>query len=869
MLRLAVAALPLLMAVPSLVSAGVNPVQATLDNGLTVVVAESHAAPVVAVRFYVKTGSIYENELLGHGLSHYLEHTISKGTPTRDQEEIDSTVEAIGNASNAYTSRDHCCYHITTASQYWETALDVVGDYVFNASFPEEEVEIQKGVILREIAMTEDDPGDRIYHLFAQTMFLVHPARYPIIGFAERLQEVTRDDIVAYHQAWYVPDNVIVSIAGDVDAEQAITKCRELLESVPRRAPPAIVLPDEPPQTARRRRVEVDERLQRAYLYLGYRTVDLLHPDLYALDVLAYILGHGASSRLVRIVREEKQLVDGVSCYSHTPTYDAGVFGVSATLDPEKLIDAEEAIVAELERCRDKLVEKHELERAKTQKAAELIRARETAEDLAEVVGTDLLATGDPLFSDHYVEGIRQVTREDVKRVARTYIRPEKLTVATLTSKAPRARERADQEAATSPEIVKTTLPNGLTVLIQQSATVPTVSISTAAKGGLRFETAETNGITRLMANMLTRGTKTRSREQLAREVEDMGAGLSPYSGRNSFGLAASALQEDLDRILALLADVLMNANFPEDEFEAQKHFTLAAIKQQEDDVNTLAWKLLAETLYTVHPYRFLGTGTEESVSSLTREQVAEYYDSYCRPNRTVLSLFGDVEPEMAVAAVEKALGSWKAREVKDATPPQEAALDEVRSARRERDQEQSIIYFGFPGTTVHDERNYRIDVLDAVMSGMGLPGGRLHDALRRQQLVYFVHAWSEPGIDPGAFVIMAGTEPAKTETVTSIIKDIVTAMKVSPVSEEELRRGKQMCVAEHDIGLQSAASRAQTAALDELYGLGCDHYKRYAAEIGKVTAADIQRVAEELLDLDRCVITVLAPESSGQEPAE
>jgi len=144
-----------------------------------------------------------------------------------------------------------------------------------------------------------------------------------------------------------------------------------------------------------------------------------------------------------------------------------------------------------------------------------------------------------------------------------------------------------------------------------------------------------------------------------------------------------------------------------------------------------------------------------------------------------------------------------------------------------------------------------------------------LHDALRRQQLVYFVHAWSEPGIDPGAFVIMAGTEPSKTETVIKIIRDIVTEMRESPVGDEELRRGKQMCVAEHDIGLQSAGSRAQTAALDELYGLGYDHYTHYAPEIEGVTAADVQRVARELLDLGRCVITVLAPESSGQEPAQ
>ena len=868
MLRAALPIAILVVVAPSAYCAGINPVEATLDNGLTVVVTENHAAPVVAIRFYVKTGSIYEDEFLGYGLSHYLEHTLSKGTPTRDQEEIDSTIEAIGNASNAYTSRDHCCYYITTATPYWETALDVLGDYVFNATFPEEEVDIQKGVILREIAMTEDDPGNRIYWLFAQTMFHVHPARYPIIGFTERFEELTRDDIVAYHRAWYVPDNVVCSIAGDVAADEAIDKCRTLFGSVARRPPPALVLPDEPPQTAPRRRIETDERLQRAYLYLGYRTIDLLHPDLYALDVLAYIVGHGASSRLVRIVREEKQLVDGISCFSHTPTYDAGVFGISATLDPDKSTEAEEAIVAELERCCDELVTNEELARAKTQKAAELIHSRETADDMAEVVGMDLLAAGDPLFSDHYVERIREVTREDVRRVARLYIRPEMLAVAALTPKAPRDRHVAAREAEDIPETVKATLPNGLTVLAQRNTTVPTVAIAAVAKGGLRYETEETNGINQLMANMLVRGTKKRSREQLAQETEDMGAGLSPFSGRNSFGLEASALKEDLEGILEIVADVLMNADFPEDELETQKHFTLAGIQRQEDDVDTVARKLFLQTMYGVHPYRFLTTGTEGSVSSLTREQIAQYHAKYCRPNRMIISLFGDAEPEAAVAAVERALGKWKGSEAEEPQPPEEPALSDVKQVRQEREQEQSIIYLGFPGPTVGDPRNYQIDVLDAVMSGMGLPGGRLHDALRRQQLVYFVHAWSEPGLDPGAFVVMAGTEAAKTDTVIDIIKGVVTSMKEAPPGEEELQRGKQMCTAEHDIGLQSAASRAQTAALDELYGLGYDRYTRYAAEIDKVTASDVQRVAQELLDLERCVITVLAPETAEEAAA-
>ncbi|MBM3473830.1 MAG: insulinase family protein [Armatimonadetes bacterium] len=865
MRRLGVAVLLLVICAAGALAAGLTPVTATLKNGLRVVVVETHAAPVVAVRVYVRAGSLYEGDKLGHGMAHYLEHTLSEGTEKRTKEEIDSLTESIGNDSNAYTSQDDCCYHITTASQYWETALDILSDYVFHATLPEEAVKTQKGVILREIAMREDQTEDRIYWLYAQTMFHEHPARYPIIGFADRFVETTRDDLVKYHDEWYVPDNTVVSIAGDVSAEQAIAKCREYLASIPRRPPPPVVLPAEPPQTAPRRRVEVDEKLQRAYVFMGYRTVSLLHPDLYALDVLADILGSGASSRLVRVVREEKQLVDGIACYSHTPAYDAGSFTVTATLDAEKLPEAEEAILAELERCRMELVSPAELERTKTQKAAQLVFARQTAESIAGIVATDLLTTGDPNFSEDYVAKIKAVTREDVRRAAQTYLRPEKLCVAALTPRAPRIAWKGGG-GPEKPETAERTLANGLKVLVQRSTASPTVTLCTAAKGGLRFETAATNGITDVMADMLTRGTKTRTREQIAQGVEDMGASLAPYSGRNSFGVQAAALREDLDKILGYTADVLLNATFPEDEFEKERQFTLAAIAQQKDDANTMARKLFVETMFTTHPYRFFTTGTEESIGKLTRAQVMEYYSRYCRPNRTVLAVFGDVEPDQAFAAVEKALGKWQPSPAEDATPPAEPPLTEVRDVRQDREQEQSIIFVGFPGVTVQDQRRYAIDVLDAVMSGRGLPGGRLHDALRGRQLVYYVHAWSEAGLDPGAFVVNAATEPAKTAEVITIIRQIITDLKTTPVGDEELTRGKQMCVAEHDIGLETAASRAQAATLDELYGLGYDDQTKYDAQVQQVTAADVQRVAQELLNLDRCVVAILSPSGATEK---
>jgi len=148
-----------------------EPLVKTLDNGAQVIVEENHAAPVVAVRFYVGTGAAFEGKWLGAGISHFVEHCCDKGTPTRTAAEIEDLVQRLGNNANAYTSKRVTCYHITTASKFVGEAIDLLGDYVLGATFPPQEVEIQRGVILREIARGDDDPGRLLYNLFAETMF--------------------------------------------------------------------------------------------------------------------------------------------------------------------------------------------------------------------------------------------------------------------------------------------------------------------------------------------------------------------------------------------------------------------------------------------------------------------------------------------------------------------------------------------------------------------------------------------------------------------------------------------------------------------------------------------------------------------------
>ncbi|MDQ3815861.1 MAG: insulinase family protein, partial [Armatimonadota bacterium] len=463
------------------------PQRKTLPNGLTILVLENHAAPVVAVRIYVKTGSIYEGEYLGAGISHLFEHTLSEGTKTRTKQQMHEETQAIGGQENAYTSYDVTAYHMTTASNYFERALNLLADQMQNATFPQSEVETQKGVIHNEMNLDDDDPDRALSELFYATAFRVHPVRFPIIGYRQAFDRLTRDDILNYYKTHYTPENTVVSIAGDVNTDRAMVAVAEAFKNWERRTAHTPAIPDEPLQTTRRRAV-VEKNVSLTYLQQGWHTVPIQHPDLYALDVLAQVLGGGESSRLVRQLREKQNLVTSISAFSSTPNYNAGVFGIRATMPPANLAKAGKAIWDEVGKIRAQRITHEELQRAKRQIETTFVFNNSSVEDQAEQMAYDELSTGDPTFSRSYVDRIKVVTRQQVLEAARKYLTGNGFTVAIV-----RPRGQVDltpamqgRAAVLPPQMVL--LPNGLRLIVRENHSTPTVAIVAEGLGGARLE---------------------------------------------------------------------------------------------------------------------------------------------------------------------------------------------------------------------------------------------------------------------------------------------------------------------------------------------------------------------------------------------
>lgn len=833
----------------------------TLDNGLTILIEENHVNPVVSVYVFVRTGSIYEQEYLGSGISHFFEHIISGGT-TRNRSEAENRalLETIGNNTNAYTTTDHTAYYINTTSEHWGTALELLADWMLYSVITEDEFVREKGVVQRELEQGLDSPQRQLFQLANEARYQVHPVRYPVIGYKELVQKVSRDDLVSYYQRMYAPNNMILVVVGDVNTDEALERIRQAFASGTRRLLPAISLPEEPPQLGKRT-AEKEMDIAQAHLNLSFRTVPLTHPDLYPLDVLSDILSSGESSRLVKRIKDEQQLVYSIDSASFTPAYAPGSLMVWATLDAEQLPATEAAVLQELHRLQDELVSPEELAKAKKQKIADHVFDRQTVEQRARALGVDMLSAYDPNFGDTYVANIQKVTAESIREVARRYFREDTLAVAVVRPKRSAEAAAATRATAQTTPMVKKVLANGMTLLLKRNAALPMVSMQTYFKAGVRVETPETNGLSQLMAHLLLKGTTYRSADDIATTFDAMGGAISAKSGNNSFFVTASCLTEDFPNALDVFADVILHPTFPEDELEKMRRLMLAALARQDDNWQAEVTRLFHATYFTTSPYRMQPTGNEEALRRLQRQDIIAFHQRYAVPNNMVLAIVGDIDIERTTALVERAFMGFQSRLLTLPQIPAEPVPNQTRQEVKQTQKQVAAIYVGFPGTTVTNVQDrYPLHILDAVMSGIGFPGGWLHTELRGKQLVYMVHAFNWLGLEPGYFGIIAATQPAKAKEVVEIILQNVDKAKAGEISDEEFARAKQLAVIADRLERQSNSEIGADAAINELYGLGYDFSAQDAKRIEAVTKADVQRVAQAYLQHPTIVITTPEP---------
>lgn len=405
-----------------------TPQRLRLDNGLTVVLGEHGAAAVAAVQLWIRVGA--RNETYGEaGLSHFIEHLLFKGTPTRGPGVIDRTISGLGGEMNAATSQDFTHYHVVLPARHVETALDVVGDAALHASFDPDELERERLVVLEEIRRAEDNPSASLWRALSHRHFADHPYGRPVLGTPASIQGLARASIAAYYRRYYVPNNAVLVLVGDVQREPLLGHVQKVFGVwEPRPVPDARVGRVAALESVER--VEEQRPLRQTYVGMAWRGPVAPELDVYAVDLLVAILGRGRSSRLLQALRERLGLVSSVSASFYTQ-HDAGTIMVTARTTAAQQRRVEEAVLAETERLRATLVTEDELTRALTAVEAGHAFTHETAEGGAYAYGSaETVWTLD--FELTYLDEVRKVTRDRIREAARRYLVPDRFTAAVL-----------------------------------------------------------------------------------------------------------------------------------------------------------------------------------------------------------------------------------------------------------------------------------------------------------------------------------------------------------------------------------------------------------------------------------------------------
>ena len=845
----------------------------TLENGMVVLLKENHNLPLVNLFLCVRSGSAQEGKFSGSGISHFVEHMLFKGTANRKPGEIFKEIESYGGTINAFTSYDYTGYTVTVPKEFAHCALEVLADMAMNADFNQEELEKERQVVLKEINLSRDSPQKYVSRLLWQTAYTAHNYKYPILGEEDLFKSLDRKKIVEYYQSRYVPNNMILAIVGDIAQQATLTRTKELFGDFPRK--PSINYAGEPEaQQEQLREYQEEFTVGVTYLLLGFHSVTLSDTDCPALDALGVILGGGEDSRLYKLICRKRNLAYDVQSINYTPS-DPGLFIISGFLKESRRSRVLSLIFKQIELIQKKAITENELESAKNKIISEILFHQQTIQAQAQDLALNEALAGDFKFTEKYIQEIRRVTPEDILRVANKYLQKDNLSIVSLIPREDR-KETELPEDFTQPlkigienlngaidepihgGVNKHVLANKLTLLIREKRDLPLVTITVVFKGGVRAEDEMTNGLCNLTAKSLDKGTKTRNASEIASFVESKGARISTFSGNNSFGLTLNLLSKDFDQMIALLADLITNSSFPQREFKRAKENSLAELIAREDNIFETGTKVLRSTLFRKHPYRFLKIGNEDSLKKLTRRNLINFYRSFCVGGNMVLAVFGDVDTEKVITKVEEEFNDLSDRDVPLIAPEEESRLSAIQKNYKIMPKQQSLLLLGFRGTTVFDQDRYALELICQMLSQAS---GRLFTQIREKAgFAYTLVAYSVLGLDPGYIVIYVATTAENIKAVKEEVLRQLDLLRQKPLTEDELQQAKIALRGRKLISRQTNANCALESALDELYGLGYNHYLEYPEQINRLEVKDIKRVANKYFTLSNYAEVVIGP---------
>jgi len=828
----------------------------TLPNGLEIAVQKTASNSVILMCF-IKSGSIHEEEYLGSGISHYLEHLVSSGTTSyRTEAQYRELEKEIGAITNAFTTYETTAFHIQVEPEHFDTALQVLYEQMTAASLTQREVDREKEVILKEMILRSSPPGMQAYQRRSEVFESNTHYRYPTIGYPEQFSKITRNDLLKYYNRHFTPDNMVFVVVGAVEPDTAISKVESTFASLIRKPKPFIYQPSQPVPSFQRTVMEEFD-IEDEALVVMYRPIDVNKPqDKFAIDIAQDILYGKRTSPIAYYLTEEHQLASYIYAYTEfTPSTKHAsmetIIGVPNPDDIEKVLALHREKL--LEYSKPNTITQKMIDTAiKRYESEEYLGHSHSAdiEDIAGDIGDSIISYGVPNSSKLAIAELRKVTIADVQRVIGEYLLSNHITFYTLPRGASQLFASEATADAEKSDITRIELSDRLTLLHKYSSAKPTVRGVIYLPIGERYETAENIGIIEAVVDLLLSGSKKYPSLALSDWLEDRNIRVWGSGGRDGINITFNVMNTDILELTDIIADAFANPLFTENDLEMWKINTQAHYNWQLSYPQARHEEFLYSTIFTNDKYKLTIRERLELLQQLTQQDIIDAYKKYFTADKMVVSLLGDISADDARQFARTVASKMPNKPINEAgTPPTLAVSGSTYT--NNYNFEQTNITFSmtapFSSSTKGTPERKEFITMRLIEAIFDNPKGLSYAVRGDNDLAYFVFTSYIYSRDYGTLRIETQTSLEKKERLMKVIEAELKKMTTAIIPKTEITEAIEYMVKMRNTYYDDES--LQYSALDyETKGLGYDFFNALQEEMLEITGEDIRNVAQKYL---------------------
>lgn len=865
-----------------------------LKNGMTILVKVTKTIPKVSLQMWYNVGS--KDESTGEkGIAHLIEHMIFKGTKILSESDINETVHKLSGVCNAFTSYDYTGYLFDMPSQNWKEILPIIADTMVNCCFKDDHLDSEMKAVIQELKMRRDNYESAIAWEMISAIFSDHPYHYPIIGYKQDLWSVHGKDLLEFYKKHYIPNNAALVVVGDVDPEEVFELAEQHFGHI------------EPNEHYAKQKFYWNEDIASKDITM-YR--DIQQPVMLAtfvvpgstakqddlLEITSYLLGAGKTSRLYKKIVEDLELATSLETFVWN-LFDYSLLFIFVEPKKQELVDTiYKTISDEINAIATQGVTIDEVSQAIKKAQMKYYRLLESTQQQAYEIGKYYLATNDENYAFKLFDQPIELFQHGIAQICSTYMRPTVMNKGLLLplpntekkewkrlqtisdqedKKILSVRQRTTPIEAASyalrvkpheakpfpfPKPMYFTLANGASVYVSKNSITPKISILMEFKAKHYYDPTEKQGLANFVSSMMLEGTKNFDAAALAQAFESRGMSLSIYPG----GLHLSLLSDDFEIGLDLLREILTNSTFPENKIEKVRNQLLAEIKNFWDDPKQFIGQIVKEKIYNGHPYSKNSLGTVESISSITQNDLVEFYQKYITPVETAIAIVGDLRNYNVQEILEKKLGDWTGSQVKDMQYPAIAPIAPVEVKYPiNRDQ----IVLCFAGVSI-DRKHPDYDKLllfDQIFGGgvLGSMASRLFELREQSGLFYTINGSLIAGVSeqPGMVVIKTIVSLDRLSEAEQAIKQTITTV-IDTLSDKDLDQAKQAVINSLVDHFESNKNIAQVFLFLHKYNFPADYFDKRAQTLENISLQEVKDAARKILKNDKLLLVKVGREA-------